>query len=142
MKPTIIRTTPTTSTLMLPPLVLTPQVRIAPTAIRIRLRMIPMGVFSPGLPKGNVPTPALRLVRAPVAQWKSDGLLSRGSEVRILPGAFRSKVRSLRDHDDFRRLAPSNNAGAPRPRRSAAATNRASTPRHHAQTDYSCGARK
>src|SRR5947208_9317192 len=102
MKPTIIRTTPTTSTLMLPPLVLTPQVRIAPTAIRIRLRMIPMGVFSPGLPKGNVPTPALRLLCAPVAQWKSDGLLSRGSEVRILPGASPVKVRPLRGHDDFR----------------------------------------
>ena len=29
----------------------------------------------------------LRFVNAPVAQWKSGGLLSRWSEVRILPGA-------------------------------------------------------
>ncbi len=33
------------------------------------------------------PEPALRSRHAPVAQWKSGGLLSRWSEVRILPGA-------------------------------------------------------
>jgi hypothetical protein len=33
------------------------------------------------------------LIRAPVAQRKSNGLLSRGSEVRILPGAPRGRAR-------------------------------------------------
>src|SRR5439155_7228407 len=51
---------------------------------------LPSGNFG-----GNVQVSAVRLVRAPVAQWKSDGLLSRGSEVRILPGAFPAKVRPL-----------------------------------------------
>src|SRR6266516_147526 len=38
---------PTTSTSTLPPVALTPHVRIAPTAIRIRLRMIPIGSLFP-----------------------------------------------------------------------------------------------
>jgi hypothetical protein len=37
--------------------------------------------------EGVQPKPALRFANAPVAQRKSDGLLSRWSEVRILPGA-------------------------------------------------------
>src|SRR2546430_3033265 len=64
MTPTPIRTTPTTSTSTLPPLELTPQVRMAPTAITIRLRMIPIELLSPRrahrkLP-GNIQMPAVR----------------------------------------------------------------------------------
>jgi hypothetical protein len=55
MNPTTIRTTPTTSTSTLPPLELTPQVRIAPTAITMRLRMIPIGSLFPEASQWKLP---------------------------------------------------------------------------------------
>jgi hypothetical protein len=86
-----------------------------------------MALLSPSLAERKLrrkrQVSAVPLVRAPVAQWKSDGLLSRGSEVRILPGALLAKVRPLRGHDDFFEFDVSENARVPRPHRSAAVTN-------------------
>src|SRR5215218_3181448 len=60
---------------------------VARNAMRLPLssaiRLLPRS-FRRGLPRNRT---ALPFGQAPVAQWKSSGLLIRGSEVRILPGA-------------------------------------------------------